>query len=74
MNDYLSFRSQLKALRRAREITQVMLAQRVGCAVITIQKIEGRSTPPLTADCRTAGRGARAYCRGASALYAVGAA
>jgi predicted ATPase/transcriptional regulator with XRE-family HTH domain len=40
MSDNISFGRRLKRLRKARDLTQADLARRVGCAEVTIQKIE----------------------------------
>jgi predicted ATPase/DNA-binding XRE family transcriptional regulator len=46
MRDSLAFGLQLKQQRRAQDLTQAMLARQVGCAEITIQKIEAGTLRP----------------------------
>jgi predicted ATPase/transcriptional regulator with XRE-family HTH domain len=46
MSDNISFGRQLKQLRKAHDLTQADLARRVGCAEVTIQKIETGALRP----------------------------
>src|SRR5689334_4569003 len=48
MSDNTIFGRWLKQRRRALDLTQERLAQQVGCAVITLQKIEAGSLRPST--------------------------
>jgi transcriptional regulator with XRE-family HTH domain len=46
MHDELSFGSRVRRRRKVLDLTQAALAQRVGCAVVTIQKIEANARRP----------------------------
>jgi tetratricopeptide (TPR) repeat protein/transcriptional regulator with XRE-family HTH domain len=46
MNDITSFGEWVKHRRKLMDLTQAQLAQRVGCAVITLKKIEGDERRP----------------------------
>ena len=40
MDEIISFGTWLKHQRKARDLTQEELARRIGCATVTLQKIE----------------------------------
>ena len=46
MHESPSFGAWLKRQRRALDLTQAALAERVGCAAVTIRKIEAEVQPP----------------------------
>ena len=72
MNPDNAFGQHVRQRRRALDLTQDELARRVGCAAITLRKIEARRCASLAANRRTSGDGARHSARRTRRICAAG--